>query len=74
MSRRTKFNKSRYRLQKSKEWKTSLPYLYEEVPTYSRSGRMYSKRVNIYKVVRKAPYTDFAAYLRSLPFIGGLFR
>lgn len=78
MSQRTKLSKSRARqavgLEKNKSWKHTGTPLMVEVPTYSRAGVMYSKRVPFYKLQKKqpSPITDMINYLGQ--FFGGLFR
>ena len=71
MSVRTRQNK----LRKTKLWKTTLPNYYTVVDTQSRAGVSYTKRVRTDKIESGTDLSGygFLTYLRSLPFIGGLF-
>lgn len=77
MSVRTRACKSRNKAQfgyvKDKAWKTKLPSLYVEVPTTSRCGRSYTKRVLASSLDKrpKQPIYDMIAYYSQ--FFKGLF-
>ena len=78
MSARTRSSKSRIKqllgIHKSKAWKSTLQPLMIEVPTVSRAGVSYTKRMRFDKApTRKpTPIMDMINYISS--FFGGIFR
>lgn len=78
MSKRTRKSKSTVRHlfgnpPRDKSWKTTLPTYYVELPTQSRAGINYSKRVPAHTLLNQPPnpLVDMVSYLRKM--FGGLF-
>lgn len=66
-------NKAKHGYVKTKAWKTELDPLYVEVPTVSRCGRSYTKRVLATSLDKqpKTPIYDMVVYFSQ--FFKGLF-